>query len=119
MDVRVIQDKSGSMMVLGKQAIADMVFQTLDCFPEISAERLDWSGTRQEWDSLVSGSGAEKLLVITDGYALSDNAIAIPENASVILCGGDRKRFSGKKSASIFSAENAVKCIETLILGDA
>ena len=112
MKLHAIVDLSGSMSVLGKKAICDMVLQTIAFLPEFELERHDWDGNEPSLNEILAEVGNEPVVILSDGYAISDSKLQVPEHTPVILCGSDSMRYI--KNVDVYSAEDTVKFLEIL-----
>ena len=102
----VIVDVSGSMCTMGKPSVLNNVMQTLstlqnfyDDSQQIIFSQMQWDGSKESLEHLVEEMEEKNILLLTDGYALSDSCrssssvkkfIATNRNSFfVVLCGGD------------------------------
>ncbi len=91
---------------MGKPSVLGNIMQTLstlqkffDEFQRISFSKMQWDGGKESLESLVEKLDGKNVLLLTDGYALSDSCrtsssfkkyIAANTNRFfVVLCGGD------------------------------
>ena len=105
-EICVIVDVSGSMCTMGKPSVLGNLMQTLstlqnfyDEFQRISFSKMQWDGGKESLESLVEKLDGKNVLLLTDGYALSDSCrtsrcikkfiAANVNNFFVVLCGGD------------------------------
>lgn len=105
-EICAVVDVSGSMCTMGKPSVLGNVMQTLSTLQNIKDEsqrivlsKMQWDGSKESLESLVQQWEEKNVLLLTDGYALSDSCrtsssfkkyIALNTNRFfVVLCGGD------------------------------
>lgn len=129
----VIIDISGSMYAMGKVSVLGNVLSTLSALEYFNDEnevfsvsKLQWDGTCAALESLTEKCKGKNTLLLTDGYAISDNCKSsrvikayFEENREhffVVLCGGDSMNISALKEfqrIGIVNADNVLYALET------
>ena len=130
----VIVDVSGSMYSMGKTSVVGSVLQALSALENMGEEsgrpsltKMQWDGSSKALESLAEKCSGRNTLLLTDGYALSDNCKVsravknfLQENKDrlfVVLCGGDALNVSAIKEFSrvrSVSADNVLYAVESL-----
>lgn len=130
----VIVDVSGSMYSMGKTSVVGSVLQALSTLENMGEEsgrlsltKMQWDGSSKALESLAEKCSGRNTLLLTDGYALSDNCKAsrvvknfLQENKDrlfVVLCGGDALNVSAMKDFSrvrSIRADNVLYAVESL-----
>ena len=131
----VIIDVSGSMYAMGKVSVVGNVLSTLSALEnlgdeteKISLTKMQWAGTCEEFEKLTEKCSGKNTLLITDGYALSDNCRTSRvaklfteknrDNFFVILCGGDAMKICALKEfhrIRAVNADNVLYAVESLV----
>ncbi|MBQ5382999.1 MAG: VWA domain-containing protein [Treponema sp.] len=110
----VIIDVSGSMYAMGKISVVGNALSTLSALEnlgdddsKVSVEKMQWDGTCSGLEKLLEKNTGRNILLLTDGYALTDDCKSsktikkiLEENADnffVVLCGGDSINVSAAK----------------------
>ncbi len=105
-EICVVVDVSGSMCTMGKPSVLGNVMQTLSTLQNFYDEsqriifsKMQWDGGRETLEALVEKFDGKNVLLLTDGYALSDFCrtsssvkkfiAANKKSLFVVLCGGD------------------------------
>ena len=134
----VIIDVSGSMYAMGKVSVVGNVLSTLSALEnlgdeteKISLTKMQWDGTCEEFEKVTEKCSGNNILLLTDGYALSDNCITsrvaksfLEENRVnffVILCGGDAMNICAVKqfrNVRAVNADNVLYAVESLFSAD-
>ncbi|MGL4987528.1 MAG: hypothetical protein ACRC5H_10400 [Treponemataceae bacterium] len=114
-DVAVFIDSSASMTVLGKEAIAESIVQTLSLLPQLNELYKDWTFSFQHWnsqeESLEDILALDDLsMIITDGFCEE-----IPEsgNIGVVLVGQDALESEKKNHFQSIAILNAVNFLQS------
>ena len=92
MQIQVLLDATGSMTVLGKEAIAESMIQTLSLLSKLDASfredtfslKRDWLPSAEEIKKIKKA--AESFIILTDGFDVSYPEAA---NVAVVLLGSD------------------------------
>ncbi|MBP5452835.1 MAG: hypothetical protein J6Y16_11415 [Treponema sp.] len=128
----VIIDVSGSMYAMGKTSVVGNVLSTLSALEVFGDEnsnffltKMQWDGTSRVLEALAEKSAGKNTLILTDGYALSDNCKASKiikkffeencDNLFVLLCGGDCMNISALKEfrrVHTLCADNVLYALE-------
>ena len=118
-EITVLVDKSGSMNVLGKNAITNDLVKFLHLYPEMNScdEKLtfiqqDWDGSNEELNSICQN--LKYFVILTDGYTCNDNcestlqAFSLDEDKhfAIVLVGADAffRQINTEKKISVFRA---------------
>lgn len=113
-ELNVIIDVSGSMYSMGKTSVVGNVLSTLSALEvfddegsKFSVTKMQWDGTSKTLESLFEKCRNSNSLLLTDGYALTDNCKSSKvikafleeekEQFFVVLCGGDSINISALK----------------------
>lgn len=108
MNVTVLVDASGSMSVLGKEAICESLIQTLTLLTKLSPPYKDWTFDFQNWNKdtrELKDSSEEKYIVFTDGFDIENIE---NRNVSVVLVGEDSPDVSKVNYFKAIDILNAV-----------
>lgn len=92
MQIQVLLDATGSMTVLGKEAIAESMIQTLSLLSKLDADfrddsfsfKRDWLPSAEEIKKIKKA--AESFIVLSDGFDVDYPEAA---NVAVVLLGSD------------------------------
>ena len=129
----VIIDVSGSMYAMGKTCVVGNVLSTLSALENLGDEserlsitKMQWDGTCAAFEKLIEKCSGKNVLLLTDGYALTDNCKTsrtiktfLEQNCMnffVILCGGDALNISAAKEfrrVRNVSADNILFVLES------
>lgn len=130
----VIIDISGSMYAMGKASVVGNVLSTLSALDNLGDEneslaitKMQWDGTCADFEKLIEKCSGKNVLLLTDGYALTDNCKTsgtvksfLEQNCMnffVVLCGGDAMKISAAKEfrrVRNVSADNILFALEAL-----
>lgn len=128
----VIIDISGSMYAMGKTSVVGNVLSTLSALEilgdedsKLSITKMQWDGTSTAFESLSEKCKGKNTMLLTDGYALTDNCKSSRivksfleenrENFIVVLCGGDSINISALKEfrrVRTVEADNVLYALE-------
>ena len=127
-----IIDVSGSMYAMGKTSVVGNVLSTLSALESFGDEDSKFSLTKMQWDGrgktlegLLEKCSGKNTLILTDGYALSDDCKSSKtvknffeenrDNLFVVLCGGDSLNISALKEfhrVKTLQADNVLYALE-------
>lgn len=130
-ELNVIIDVSGSMYAMGKTCVVGNVLSTLSTLEnfgveeKLSVKKMQWDGTGKALEALTEKCSGKNTLILTDGYALSDNYNSSKiikkffeencDNLFLILCGGDCMNISALKEFRLvktLQADNVLYALE-------
>ena len=120
-DLQVIIDLSGSMCEMGKPSVVANVLSTVSGDGPLS--KMQWDGSDKTLEPLLEKCSGKNTLLLTDGYALSDNCSTNrnirnaleSENLFVVLCGADALNVSALRDFSrvkTITADNVLFALE-------